>query len=480
MMRDTKSLCIDCDGTLIATDLLHEAFFLLLKQYPIGLLLIPFWLLKGKVFLKEQLAKHVTFNWATMPYRDEVLVLMNDAKQQGRQVVLATASPMVWANGIANYLASNQLAYFDSVIATENGVNLSGENKAARLLKLYREQGFDYAGDSSVDIAVWRQAAGAIVVSANSALTSSKKIPNIIQIIKPAKPNFLAYVRAMRVHQWLKNLLLIVPLLAAHQANILQGLLQVAYAFLAFSLCASAVYVLNDLLDLDSDRQHIRKRKRPFAACKIPLWHGMVMVPTLLIIALLISLLLPQQFLLVLIAYFITTLAYSARLKKQVIVDVMLLAGLYTMRIIAGAAATQIKPSFWLLAFSMFIFLSLALVKRYSELLITLQNNQYEAAGRGYSVNDLPVLMSLGISSGLGSVLILALYLNNPETNLMYPNTMWLWLMPPLLLYWISRMWMKAHRGEVDDDPVVFAARDWQSLLILLISAGIFTAALNY
>ena len=480
MMRNTKPLCIDCDGTLIATDLLYEAFFLLLKQYPIGLFFLPFWLLKGKVYLKEQLAEHVTFNWATLPYRDEILLLMNDAKQQGRQVVLATASPMVWANGIANHLATNHLAYFDHVIATEKGINLSGSNKATRLLKLYGEQGFDYAGDSSADIAVWRHAAGAIVVSAKSQLALSQKTPNIIHIIKLASPNFLAYVRAMRVHQWLKNLLLIVPLLAAHQANMLQGLLQVAYAFLAFSLCASAVYVLNDLLDLESDRQHIRKRNRPFAACKIPLWHGMVMVPALLIIALLISLLLPQQFLLVLIAYFITTLAYSVRLKKQVIVDVMLLAGLYTMRIIAGAAATQITPSFWLLAFSMFIFLSLALVKRYSELLITLQNNQQEAAGRGYSVNDLPVLMSIGISSGTGSVLILALYLNNPETNLMYPNTMWLWLMPPLLLYWISRMWMKAHRGEVDDDPVVFAARDWQSLLILLISAGIFAAALKF
>ena len=492
-MMSNKPLCIDCDGTLIATDLLYEAFFLLLKQYPIGLLFLPFWLIKGKVYLKERLAERVTFNWATLPFRDEVMQIMNEAKLQGRQVVLATASPLVWANGIASHLtikhlatkhlatkhlATSHLAYFDRVIATENGVNLSSKNKAARLVKLYGEQGFDYAGDSSADIAVWRHAAGAIVVSAKSGLTS-QKIPNIIQIIKLASPNFLAYVRAMRVHQWLKNLLLIVPLLAAHQANVLQGLLQVTYAFLAFSMCASAVYVLNDLLDLESDRQHIRKRNRPFAACTIPLWHGMIMVPVLLLIALLIALLLPQQFLLVLMAYFITTLAYSVRLKKQVIVDVMLLAGLYTMRIIAGAAATQIKPSFWLLAFSMFIFLSLALVKRYSELLITLQNNQQEAAGRGYSVKDLPVLMSIGISAGLGSVLILALYLNNPETNLMYPNTMWLWLMPPLLLYWISRMWMKAHRGEVDDDPVVFAARDWQSLLILLISAGIFAAALK-
>lgn len=206
----------------------------------------------------------------------------------------------------------------------------------------------------------------------------------------------------------------------------------------------------------------------------------MLMVPLLLGVAFVVSLLLPSRFILLLAAYFVMTLAYSIRLKRQVIVDVMLLAGLYTMRIIAGAAATMITPSFWLLAFSMFIFLSLALVKRYSELLITLQSNKQEAAGRGYSVNDLPVLMSIGVSSGLGSVLILALYLNTPETKLMYPSTMWLWLMPPLLLYWVSRMWMKAHRGQVDDDPVVFAARDWQSLLVLLISACIFIAALKF
>ena len=268
------------------------------------------------------------------------------------------------------------------------------------------------------------------------------------------------------------------PLLAAHQLNVFDGIIQVFYAFLAFSFCASSVYVLNDLLDLDSDRQHIRKRKRPFAACTIPLWHGMLMVPLLLVTAFSLSMLLPNRFILALVAYFVMTLAYSIRLKKQVIVDVMLLAGLYTMRIIAGAAATLITPSFWLLAFSMFIFLSLAMVKRYSELLITLQNNKQEAAGRGYLVSDLPVLMAIGVSAGLCSVLILALYLNNPEINKMYPNTMWLWLMPPLLLYWVARMWMKTQRGQVDDDPVVFAARDWQSLVVLLLSACIFIVAL--
>ena len=481
MNNANKPLCVDCDGTLIATDLLYEAFFLLLKQYPIGLFLLPFWLIKGKVYLKERLAEHVVFDWSTLPYRQELIEVINNARGQGRQTVLATASPRAWADGIANYLAC-----FDTVLATEQGINLSGQNKAKHLVKLFGEKNFDYAGDAHVDLAVWQHAAGAIVVSSNAKLIreSSAKVGNNsqdinIQIIKPKNANFLLYLRALRVHQWLKNLLVIVPLLAAHQANVLQGLLQVIYAFFAFSLCASAVYVLNDLLDLESDRQHIRKCKRPFAAASIPLWQGMLMVPALLAIAFAIAAMLPKQFVLVLVAYFVMTLAYSIRLKKQVIVDVMLLAGLYTMRIIAGAAATQITPSFWLLAFSMFIFLSLAMVKRYSELLITLQNNKQEAAGRGYAVSDLPVLMSIGVSSGIGSVLVLALYLNNPETNKMYPNTMWLWLMPPLLLYWVARMWMKTQRSEVDDDPVVFAARDWQSLVVLLLSACIFMAALK-
>ena len=472
----SKPLCVDCDGTLIATDLLYEAFFLMLKQYPLGLFLLPFWLIKGKVYLKERLAEQVIFNWETLPYRSEVMDLIKQAQEQGRKVLLVTASPMRWAAGIAAHLGC-----FDQVLATENGVNLSGENKANHLVKLFGERHFDYAGDMPVDLHVWAHAATAIVVSSNNklALSASKKA-NHVESIKTQRANILVYLRALRVHQWLKNLLIVVPLLAAHQLGSINGLVQVFYAFIAFSLCASSVYVLNDLLDLDSDRQHIRKRKRPFAACTIPLSHGMLMVPLLLVLAFAVSMFLPTRFVLVLAAYFVMTLAYSVRLKRQVIVDVMLLAGLYTMRIIAGAAATAITPSFWLLAFSMFIFLSLALVKRYSELLITLQSNKQEAAGRGYSVNDLPVLMSLGVSSGLGSVLILALYLNNPETNLMYPNTMWLWLMTPLLLYWVSRMWMKAHRGQVDDDPVVFAAKDWQSLLVLLISACIFIAALKF
>jgi 4-hydroxybenzoate polyprenyltransferase len=463
-INQNVTVCVDCDGTLIATDLLHEAFFLMLKQYPLGIILIPFWLLQGKAHLKARIAERVVFNWATLPYRTEVLGIITQAREQGRTVILATASPVEWANGIAQHLK-----LFDEVLATQDGVNLAGKYKAEALVGRYGEANFDYIGDSKADFGVWKHAKSALVVTNSQSFKKRAQAEfNVAQVITPPGAKIKTYVKALRVHQWLKNGLIFLPLLAAHQISNMQALLQACFAFIAFSACASSVYVLNDLLDLESDRIHIRKRKRPFASCLISIKQGAFLVPILIGISLAISLfLLPQQFLLVLLIYLVITLAYSIRLKRQVIVDVMLLGGLYTMRIIAGGAATNITPSFWLLAFSMFIFLSLALVKRYSEMLATLQQNKAEAAGRGYSVTDLPVLMSIGVSSSMVSVLIFSLYINLPETKVMYPNSLWLWGIPAIVLYWNSRVWMKVHRGEVDDDPIVFAIKDWQSLVII-------------
>ena len=288
----------------------------------------------------------------------------------------------------------------------------------------------------------------------------------------------LTYLRAIRIHQWMKNLLVFVPIAAAHQLSSIAGVVNALTAFLAFGLCASAVYVLNDLVDLESDRAHIRKRNRPFASGAIPVSHGMVMIPLLLTGAFGLGARLPIEFTIVLGVYFAMTLAYSLRLKRQVIVDVLMLAGLYTIRVIVGSAATGIFPSFWLLAFSMFMFLSLALVKRYSELLVTLQQNKDAPAGRGYFVGDLPVLMSTGTSSGMMGVLVMALYIQNPNIASLYSQPLSLWLVPPILMYWVSRLWMKAHRGEVDDDPLVFAMRDWQSILVAILCAGLFVAAI--
>jgi len=471
MKRDLP-LCVDCDGTLIRTDLLHESVLLLAKSSPLSLLKLPFWLLKGKAHLKQQIAQRVSLNAQSLPYEPEVLNLIRQARSQGRSIVLATASPRGQAEAIAAHLD-----LFDRVEATDLHTNLAGRNKSAHLEALFGRGGFDYAGNSRADLPVWAASAGAIVVSSSQSLQkAAAQSVSVLQVVQPLPRSLKVYAKAIRVHQWLKNLLVFVPLLAAHQVS--PGPIKAAVlAFFAFSLCASAVYVINDLLDLASDRLHDRKRNRPFASGALPITHGVVMAPALLLASALITMQLPLAFAATLLAYFVVTCLYSFWLKNQVIVDVLMLASLYTSRIIAGSAATLIVPSFWLLAFSMFMFLSLAIVKRYSEMLVVIQQNKVKAAGRGYLVSDLPVLVSLGSAAGYMAVMILALYVNSPDLNGLYPRRWALWLVLPPLLYWISRVWMKTHRGEMHDDPVVFAATDKQSWVIAAVIGSALLAA---
>jgi 4-hydroxybenzoate polyprenyltransferase/phosphoserine phosphatase len=466
-------LCVDCDGTLIRTDLLHESLLLLMKQAPSAIFLLPFWLMRGKAYLKQRVAERVTFRWDTLPFCERALEIVRAAKAERRPVVLATASPQVWADAIAL-----QAGGFDTVLATTEELNLGGEAKAQRLVALFGERGFDYIGNSSSDLPVWSRARHGLVVSSSHGLIDQARArTEVTESIPGARGGWLAHLMMIRAHQWLKNLLVFVPLVAAHRLSDGGGLAQAVIAFVAFSLCASSVYLLNDLLDLESDRQHVRKRNRALAAGNIPIHRALLGAPLLLAAALGLASLLPHTFLLVLAAYFVMTVAYSFRLKRQVIVDLILLAALYTMRVIAGAAATGVVPSFWLLAFSIFLFFSLAIVKRYSEMQIIFAQNKQQAAGRGYLVSDLPVLLSLGVASGMAAAMVIALYINDPETRHLYANTMWLWVVPPLVLYWVARVWMKAHRMEIDDDPVVFAARDWQSLLTVVLVGGCFVAA---
>lgn len=466
-------LCVDCDGTLLRTDLLHESVFLLLRTAPWKILWLPFWLLRGKARLKQRIAELVTFEWSTLPLNNQVVAAIQGARDSGRRVVLATASNQLLADGL-----SRHLALFDEVLGSDTRVNLSGRRKAQRLVERFGPRGFDYVGNDSNDLAVWAVSRGAIVVSSSPALiAAARRLTHVDQVIEAPRPVFSTYLRAMRLHQWLKNLLVFVPLFAALQMTDREALLNATLAFFAFGLCASAVYVLNDLFDLDADRRHLRKRNRPFAAAQIPVWHGSLMIPILLAAAFLVAMPLPAMFAAVLGLYFTLTLSYSLLLKRQVIIDVLLLAGLYTLRVVSGSAATGIVPSFWLLAFAMFIFLSLALVKRCSELRNTQQLREEMPAGRGYFVQDLPVLMSAGTSSGMVAVLVFALYINNPDIARQYDNPYFLWFVPPLLLYWVTRIWMKTNRGEIDDDPVVFAIRDWQSIFVAALSATFFSLA---
>lgn len=472
-MSDNVALCVDLDGTLIHSDLLLESFLLLIKDNPLYLLLVPFWLLGGKAKLKREIASRVKLDGAALPYTKPLVAWLQGQKAAGRQLWLCTASDESLAHAVADHLG-----FFDGVLASNGQTNLSGKNKAAALVAKFGEKGFDYCGNEKVDLRVWPHARGAIVVNANESLAA--EAARVTQVLGqyPFKPAGLKVVlKALRVHQWAKNALIFVPVAAAHQLGDVAVLGQALMAFVAFSLCASSVYLLNDMLDLAADRQHHSKCHRPFAAGTLSLLFGLLAAPLLLVAAVLISLCLPAKFLLVLTAYYVVTLAYSFSLKRMVMIDVLTLAGLYTVRIVAGAAATAIPLSFWLLMFAIFIFLSLAIVKRYAELHQMKVQGKLKAQGRGYQVEDLSLLQSLGGASGYLSILVLALYLNTPDIARMYSQPKLVWLLVPIMLYWVSRIWMQTHRGNMHDDPLVYALKDRVSLITGAMAAVVLALA---
>ena len=470
-MSETKSipLCVDLDGTLIHSDLLFESFLLLVKQNPLFLFLVPLWLLGGKAKLKAEIARRVQINGAALPYSETFVDWLKAQKSQGRQIWLCTASDQRMAQAVAQHVG-----FFDGVLASDGHTNLSGSNKAQQLVQRFGERGFDYCGNHRVDLKVWQHARAAIVVNAKPGLeTSARACTQVSEVFQPPKSGIRVALKALRIHQWAKNALIFVPLAAAHRLQDMPTLIDGLVAFAAFSLCASSVYLLNDMLDLEADRQHPRKCKRPFAAGTLSLLFGLLAAPALLLISLALALTLPLKFLAVLGAYYLVTLAYSFGLKRLVMIDVLTLAGLYTVRIVAGAAATDIPLSFWLLLFAIFIFLSLAIVKRYAELHAMRKQGQLKASGRGYQVEDLGLLQSLGGSSGYISILVLALYVNSPDIAVLYSHPKMVWMLCPIMLYWVSRVWMQTHRGHMHDDPLVFALKDRISLLTGVAAAAV-------
>jgi 4-hydroxybenzoate polyprenyltransferase len=408
-------LWVDLDGTLIRSDPLLESLVLLVKRNPLILLRLPLWLLRGRESLKAEIAARVTLDPAALPYNKAFVSWLEAERRAGRSLWLYSAADEHLARRVAEHLD-----LFDGVLAGDPGTSLTGSDKAAF----------------------------------------------------PDRRNTLrATLRALRPHQWAKNALILIPILAAHQATDLPLLGTALLALVAFCLCASSVYVLNDLLDLEADRAHPRKSKRPFAAGDLSILTGLALAPALLLIAALLAALLPAKFQLVFASYYGLTLGYSFFLKGCVLVDALALAGLYTLRIIAGAAAVSVPLSFWLLLFSVFLFLSLAFVKRFAELDGLRRQQRLRAAGRGYHVEDLPMLQSLGSASGYLSVLVLALYINSPEIQALYSRPKAIWLLCVLMLYWVSRMWMQASRGLMHDDPVVFALKDRVSVGIGVLAA---------
>jgi 4-hydroxybenzoate polyprenyltransferase len=460
-------LVVDLDGTLVNTDLLVESGLSFLRRHPLQCWKLLLWLSRGKAYV---------FDAASLPYNSEVLSLIEAARAEGRKVVLATASHLTLAKQVAEHLK-----LFDEVLATSGGTNLSAKRKRDALIERFARQGFDYAGNSRADLHVWAASRSAYIVNPELGVESRcRAIVNVAQVLRDA-PKSKAYYwfKALRFHQWAKNLLIFVALLSSHRFNELPLLLNGLLAFLCFGLCASSAYVLNDLLDLADDRVHATKRRRPFAAGRLPVLHAFVAIPTLLLVAFGVAALqLPWQFTATLAGYYVLTLAYSITLKRRMMVDVIALSMLYTIRIVAGTFALHLTLTFWMLAFSIFIFLSLALVKRHAELHDARERGATnKTPGRGYYPDDLEMIASLGGASGFISVLILAMYTQEQNTAALYSHPEVIWLSVPVLLFWIGRTWMLTHRGEMNDDPVVFAIKDRISLATGVLFAGIFWLA---
>lgn len=475
---DNSTLVVDLDGTLIKTDLLAETANRFLIEQPFRLFRLCAWLIRGKSTLKFHLAESTNIEVTSLPYNEELLAWLRTEKAQGRRIVLATASHRILADQVAAHLN-----LFDGVLATDGAVNLKSNAKRDALVSRYGESGFDYVGNDWPDITVWQSAAKAHMVSNSSSLIEKvRSRGNLGLLMADGKPPLaVALFKVMRPHQWMKNLLVFIPLLAAHQYMHAVSVMQAVLAFVVFGLTASSVYVLNDLVDVADDRHHARKRNRPLASGNLSLFHGWAAWPAMLLLAFTLAGPmggLPWRFTVTMVVYFMLTMAYSLRLKQTPIIDVLTLAMLYTLRVVAGAAAIVVPLSFWLLSFSMFVFLSLAFIKRYSELHAARDAGKAGILrGRGYNPQDLELVSSLGCSAGYTAVLVLALYIQDAHTASLYANPTIIWLACPLLLFWISRAWLIAHRGNMHDDPIVFALKDRLSWVVVALFGAVFVLA---
>jgi 4-hydroxybenzoate polyprenyltransferase/phosphoserine phosphatase len=484
------ALCVDLDGTLVKSDTLVDSTLALARRHPAALLKLPGWLAQGKAALKRHIASAVQLDVTHLPYNRELLQYLEQQHATGRPIYLATAADASTAQRVADHLG-----LFNGVLASDGATNLAGNNKLAAFRQQFGED-FCYIGNALPDLPLLQNCQDPMVANPTAGLRSALRRAKITpaRIFTERVSPLKAWPKAIRLHQWAKNALVFLPLLLAHAwaPGLVAG---AAIAFLSFGLCASATYIVNDLLDLEVDRQHPRKRRRPFASGDLSAIAGVGVIVLFLAASIVLAVLLPHvvarlspglalrlpyRFLIWLGLYAVTTLAYSLRLKRMVLVDVMVLSGLYTIRIIAGSAATGVFVSTWLASFSIFFFLSLAFVKRFAELENLRERGGASAKGRGYHVSDIEQLRSFGSASGYASVVVLTLYISNLNADAahLYHHINRLWLLVPVLLLWISRLWLLASRGHLDEDPVVYAITDRRSLFLGLLVLVIVISAL--
>jgi len=452
-----RVLCVDLDGTLLATDLLWESLLKLLKNQPWVLFLLPFWLMKGKAFLKHKIFHRVDLEPETLPYRSEVIDLLNKEHLAGREIILTTGSNQRAAIKIGKYLG-----VFSNVLASNKRTNLVGKQKLTAINEATQGKEFDYIGNADTDLPIWQRAHEALLVCSSPHLIQKVRDRHSnVRILSHQKNVLGSLWKTIRGYQWVKNILVFVPLVVSHKFSDVSLIAPAIWAFLSLSFCASSGYVVNDLNDLDSDRRHLTKKFRPLASGVYPIGLAGVLIACLLgLSAIICAVFLPTAFGIGLGIYFISSVVYSLYLKTLVVVDFLTLALLHTFRVILGGLAVGIMVSPWLLGFSLFFFLSLALVKRFAEFAMREDDSTELLNGRGYNDDDMKFFQVLGPLSGFISVLVLALYLNSQNVVILYAHPERLWGVCVFLLYWISRVWFLTFRKSISDDPIVFAFKD--------------------
>lgn len=461
-LETVRPLCVDLDGTLVKSDTLVDSLLVLARTHPAQLLAVPAQLMRGKAAFKAFVTSHVMLDVVHLPYNRMLLQFLHEERARGRAIYLATGADTRLAERVAAHLG-----LFTGVLGSDGSTNLTGNRKLDRLRNQLGNLPFDYIGNDVPDLPLLASATESMVANPSLRLRLRMRARGMQpdRTFAERGNSFRSVIRALRIHQWSKNLLIFLPLLLAHQVPInlfLSGLL----AFCCFSLAASSAYIVNDLLDIESDRRHPQKRSRPFASGDLSALTGLFIAFSFLVLAIAGARLLPLAFFLWLLLYLATTLAYTWYLKRIALVDVLVLSGLYTLRLLAGSAATQSHISHWLAGFSVFLFFSLAMVKRFAELQNLRASGLPPHNGRGYLVSDIDQLRSFGTSSAFASVMVFAIYISGSDVTLLYRRPQLLWLIMPFMILWLCRVWLLASRGELNEDPLVFALTDRASLLI--------------
>lgn len=462
---------VDLDGTFTKLDMLYESVLVLLAKNPLNVFMLPIWLLRGVAWLKSQIAQRAIPDVSSIPLNPQLLSFLTEQRRLGKRIILATASNERIAQAIVAHYP-----IFDGYLASTDQVNLKSSRKLESIQAHHKD--FIYCGNSRDDIPLFEASAQCVLVNPSSKAVLKRSRPLVTQILDDNQGNAMKlWIKQLRVYQWVKNILVVVPLIAAQAYQDMDLVMLTLMAFFCFSFLASATYIFNDILDVDADRAHPKKRFRPIA-------HGDISIPVAACVALVLGVIamvaaywVSVNFFVVLMGYLGLTLFYSSKLKRYMGMDVVALAGLYTVRVVAGAAVIGVAMSFWLLSFSMFVFFSLAIVKRCSEMKLLLQQGKEAASGRDYNAADYSVFMAFGTASSMMAVLMLCFYMNNDVLENQYQNPQLLWLVIPALVYWMLRVWVKTHRGEMTDDPIVFALKDRGSFILGIITAAIIGSA---